>query len=43
MDRTRSPISNRIIVSTLGDVLLSKPYRKRDLAEAVEAILTAQP
>ncbi|HWF96328.1 MAG TPA: PAS-domain containing protein [Xanthobacteraceae bacterium] len=26
-----------------GDVLLSKPYRKRDLAEAVEAILTASP
>jgi CheY-like chemotaxis protein len=26
-----------------GDVLLSKPYRKRDLAKAVEAILTAQP
>ena len=26
-----------------GDVLLSKPYRKRDLAKAVEEVLTAQP
>ena len=26
-----------------ADVLLSKPYRKRDLAKAVEAMLTAQP
>ena len=26
-----------------GDVLLSKPYRKRDLAKAVEEILTAPP
>jgi PAS domain S-box-containing protein len=26
-----------------GDVLLSKPYRKRDLAKAVEEVLTARP
>jgi PAS domain S-box-containing protein len=26
-----------------GDVLLNKPYRKRDLAKAVEEVLTAQP
>jgi CheY-like chemotaxis protein len=26
-----------------GDVLLSKPYRKHDLAKAVEEVLTARP
>jgi hypothetical protein len=26
-----------------GDLLLSKPYRKRDLAKAVEEVLIARP